>query len=64
MRPNLQSKPSKMNWRCESSGRGLLCKPEDLSSNSSPAKKREYVPGEVQDIYIRGSDQLNFRSRQ
>jgi hypothetical protein len=30
---------SKMNWRCGSSGRGLLCKCKALSSNSSPIKK-------------------------
>jgi hypothetical protein len=38
-RPHLQNNQSKVDWSCGSSGRGLLCKLEGLSSNSNPTKK-------------------------
>jgi hypothetical protein len=40
--PHLQNNQSKMDWRCDSSGRVLLCKLEALSSNPlEKQKKRE-----------------------
>jgi hypothetical protein len=41
---NLQNSQSKMDWRCGSSSKVLLCKHETLSSNPSPTKKEKNLP--------------------
>jgi hypothetical protein len=44
MTPHLQNNQSKMDWRCGSSDKDLLCKYKALSSNPSPTKEKKSKP--------------------